>query len=167
MRLRIYHPRSDIRTSRPAFSMTEVLLAMFVMAIGMISLLVLFPIGMLNMQAAMRQSRMAFAVGNAEAMAEMARPGPAGTITLRTDPLLPTSLTQAYVTTQATAVGLDAFTAAGPFEYLLKVSSERYSSDGSVMKFTVPSAEYGVPESKRSSALNVKLPMGEGSVYVA
>lgn len=56
--------------SRPGLSLTEVLIAVFCMAIGMISLLALFPIGMLNMAATIRNNRMAVAADNARAVFE-------------------------------------------------------------------------------------------------
>jgi hypothetical protein len=44
-------------TRRPAFSLTEVLVALFVMAIGIISLLTLFPVGAVQMGHALRDDR--------------------------------------------------------------------------------------------------------------
>jgi hypothetical protein len=55
---------------RPGVTLTEVLIAIFVMAIGMISLLAMFPIGIQNMLGAMQDNRIAQAAGNAESVAE-------------------------------------------------------------------------------------------------
>jgi hypothetical protein len=57
-------------STRRGLSVTEVLIAIFVMAIGMISLLALFPIGMLRMAWAIRDNRLANATGNSEAVLE-------------------------------------------------------------------------------------------------
>ena len=57
-------------SSRRGLSLTEVLIAIFVMAIGMISLLAMFPIGMFNLAQAIRDNRLAVAAANAEAMIE-------------------------------------------------------------------------------------------------
>jgi Tfp pilus assembly protein PilV len=76
------HPRSGL-------SLTEVLLAIFIMGIGMLSLLVLFPVGILNMQSAQRNSRMAVAVENGTALAEMPfiHPVTGNPFSIRTDPM--------------------------------------------------------------------------------
>ncbi len=58
---------------RSGLSLTEVLIALFLMAIGMISLLALFPVGLSNMRWAMQDSRLALASANAIAQAEMSR----------------------------------------------------------------------------------------------
>lgn len=54
---------------RPAVTLMEVLIAIFVMGIGMLSLLTLFPVGALNMSQAMRDDRAAQAARNATALA--------------------------------------------------------------------------------------------------
>lgn len=72
---------------RPGLSLTEVLVAIFVMGIGMISLLVLFPVGLSNMHWAMRDSKLTLAsqvaLANAEAVHQDANGQP---FTLRSDP---------------------------------------------------------------------------------
>jgi hypothetical protein len=57
--------------ARRGLSLTEVLIAIFVMAIGMIALLVLFPLGMLNMAWALKNNRISQAVGGANSIAEL------------------------------------------------------------------------------------------------
>jgi len=56
---------------RRGLSITEVLIAIFIMAIGMISLLALFPIGMIRMAQAIRSNRVALASGNAQSLLEL------------------------------------------------------------------------------------------------
>jgi Tfp pilus assembly protein PilV len=56
-------------TSRPGITLTEVLVAIFVMALGMLSLLALFPLGALTMAQAIKDSRSAHAAANATAIA--------------------------------------------------------------------------------------------------
>jgi hypothetical protein len=85
------------------------------MAIGMISLLTLFPIGMLNMADAIRSSRFAYTGKIAESLAEMPRSTSLGVYNLRTDPYNVGALTNVAVTNQTTTAGLDAYNAAGPF----------------------------------------------------
>jgi hypothetical protein len=58
---------------RRGLSITEVLIAIFIMAIGMISLLALFPIGMIRMSQAIRTNRVALTAGNSQALAELHR----------------------------------------------------------------------------------------------
>ncbi|MCS6850726.1 MAG: prepilin-type N-terminal cleavage/methylation domain-containing protein [Gemmataceae bacterium] len=57
-------------TRRPGVSLTEVLVALFVMAIGMMGLLTLFPLGALTMAQAIRDDRCAHIARNAFAIAE-------------------------------------------------------------------------------------------------
>lgn len=52
--------------ARPAFSLTEVLVALFVMAVGVISLLTLFPVGAVQMGYALRDSRARDTAGQAD-----------------------------------------------------------------------------------------------------
>jgi type II secretory pathway pseudopilin PulG len=56
--------------ARNAFTLTEVLMAMFCMAIGMISVLALFPAGLESMNQAIHANRVSVAVANAEAAAD-------------------------------------------------------------------------------------------------
>lgn len=56
---------------RRGLSITEVLIAIFIMAIGMISLLALFPIGILRMAESIRANRVGQAATNAQAIAEL------------------------------------------------------------------------------------------------
>jgi len=57
---------------RKGFTLTEVLMAMFVMAIGMISLLALFPAAFQQAKWALDNEQVARAAGNAQSMTEMA-----------------------------------------------------------------------------------------------
>ncbi len=57
-------------TQRNGTTLTEVLVAIFIMAIGMMSLLTLFPVGALSMAQAVRDERAAQAAANAAAIAE-------------------------------------------------------------------------------------------------
>jgi hypothetical protein len=80
--------------ARRGLSLTEVLIAMFVMAIGMISLLVLFPVGIINTKWALQDNRVAVAAYNANSLGESPR---INTLTgtaysLRTDPVYRTAL---------------------------------------------------------------------------
>jgi hypothetical protein len=68
---------------RNGVTLTEVLGAIFVMGIGLLSLLGLFPLGALNMAAAIRDERAASAAANADAIARVVLPG--ATLTLRDD----------------------------------------------------------------------------------
>src|SRR3954468_414636 len=54
---------------RPGITLLEVLVAIFIMAIGMLALLTLFPLGALNMARALRDDRAAQAAANAENIA--------------------------------------------------------------------------------------------------
>jgi hypothetical protein len=76
--------------ARRGLSLTEVLIAIFVMAIGMIALLVLFPLGMLNMAWALKNNRTAQAIGDANAVADLpmfaSGGGTATRFNLRDDP---------------------------------------------------------------------------------
>lgn len=74
---------------RSGLSLTEVLIAIFLMAIGMLSLLALFPLGLSNMRWAMQDSRLALASANAISMAEMSRVDPVTgrPFNMRSDPL--------------------------------------------------------------------------------
>lgn len=60
------------RTSRRALSLTEVLIAIFVMAIGMISLLVLFIVGLQNARWGLDNGRLAMMASNGNAVSESA-----------------------------------------------------------------------------------------------
>ena len=53
-------------TRRPGLSTTEVLVAVFIMALGTIAILTLFPLGALNMAQAMKDDRTAQAAGQAD-----------------------------------------------------------------------------------------------------
>lgn len=53
-------------TRRPGFTMTEVLTALFIMALGSIAILTLFPLGMLNMGQALKDDRTAQAAAAAD-----------------------------------------------------------------------------------------------------
>jgi hypothetical protein len=64
------HRTAQSLRPRRGLSLTEVLIALFVMAIGMISLLALFPIGISNMHWAMQDSRLGLAAAQALAQAE-------------------------------------------------------------------------------------------------
>jgi hypothetical protein len=70
---------------RRGLSLTEVLVAIFVMAIGMISLLALFPVGLLRMNQAIRDNRLAQLAANATEIAEWR--------SLRTDPTVVQAVT--------------------------------------------------------------------------
>ncbi len=54
-------------TRRPGLSLTEVLVALFIMGIGTIAILTLFPLGALNMAQALRDDRTTQAAGQADA----------------------------------------------------------------------------------------------------
>jgi hypothetical protein len=56
-------------TRRPAVTLMEVLIAMFIMAIGMLSLLALFPVGAVSMAQALKDDRCAYASSMAENVA--------------------------------------------------------------------------------------------------
>jgi hypothetical protein len=86
-----FHPPG---ASRQGLSLTEVLIAIFVMAIGMISLLVLFPVGMSNTRWAIQNNRAAVAANNANAMSNLSLYDNASgkTFSLRTDPAYRNSL---------------------------------------------------------------------------
>lgn len=58
-------------TRRRGFSLTEVLIAIFVMSIGLISLLVLFPFGAIQMATAIKDDRTAMIADNAAASANL------------------------------------------------------------------------------------------------
>jgi uncharacterized protein (TIGR02598 family) len=60
-----------IMYARRGLSLTEVLIAIFIMAIGMISLLALFPIGMIRMAQAIRTNRVATSAANAQSLLEL------------------------------------------------------------------------------------------------
>lgn len=61
---------------RQGVTLTEVLVAIFVMGIGLLSLLVLFPLGALNMAQAIKDERVASAVDNANALLNLRLGGP-------------------------------------------------------------------------------------------
>lgn len=54
------------RTRRPAVTLTEALMAIFIMAIGLIALLALFPVGAIDMARAIRHDRTAHLAANAD-----------------------------------------------------------------------------------------------------
>src|SRR5579875_3354803 len=56
-------------TRRPAVTLMEVLIAMFIMAIGMMALLALFPVGAVSMAQALKDDRCAYASLMAENVA--------------------------------------------------------------------------------------------------
>ena len=56
-------------TRRPAVTLMEVLIAMFIMAIGMMALLALFPVGAVSMAQALKDDRCAYASVMAENVA--------------------------------------------------------------------------------------------------
>ena len=56
-------------TRRPAVTLMEVLIAMFIMAIGMLALLALFPVGAVSMAQALKDDRCAYASYMAENVA--------------------------------------------------------------------------------------------------
>ena len=58
-----------MRTRRPGITLLEVLIAIFVMGIGMLALLTLFPLGALSMAQALRDDRLAHGGRNAAALA--------------------------------------------------------------------------------------------------
>lgn len=62
--------KSKIDNARRAATLTEVLIAIFVMGIGMISLLTLFPVGIYNMASSIRNNRAANVGYTAESLAE-------------------------------------------------------------------------------------------------
>jgi hypothetical protein len=59
------------RTQRPGVTLTEVLVALFVMAIGMIALLTLFPLGAMQLSQAIKDDRTAQASNNADYLMRM------------------------------------------------------------------------------------------------
>src|SRR5438270_13029204 len=65
---------------RRATTLIEVLVAIFVMGLGLLALLTLFPLGVMSMAQAVKDDRAAHAVANAAAIAEF--------MDLRNDPLL-------------------------------------------------------------------------------
>lgn len=86
----VFREESVFRPRR-GLSLTEVLIALFVMAIGMISLLALFPIGISNMHWAMQDSRLGLASAQAIAQAESTQyiqgaSGAGRNFNLRSDP---------------------------------------------------------------------------------
>lgn len=83
---------------RTAATLTEVLIAMFVMAVGMISILALFPLGIQNMIRSARDHRLNHAAENAKAIAEMERfdSSSGQRYNLRTDPQVIQKAMQAH-----------------------------------------------------------------------
>ncbi len=72
---------------RSGLSLTEVLVAIFVMGIGMLCLLVLFPVGLSNMKWALQDNRLALASQTAISQAESVQKDFTGqAFTLRSDP---------------------------------------------------------------------------------
>lgn len=57
---------TSLRNQRPGVTLTEVLVALFVMAIGMIALLTLFPLGMMQINQAIKDERTTQAANNAD-----------------------------------------------------------------------------------------------------
>lgn len=58
-------PNSAFRVPRPGMSLTEVLVALFIMALGTIAILTLFPLGMMQMGQALKDDRTAQAAAQA------------------------------------------------------------------------------------------------------
>src|SRR4051794_1968562 len=58
-------------TSRPGITLAEVLVAIFIMGVGLLAILVLFPLGALNMAEALRTDRAIQCVGQATAVANI------------------------------------------------------------------------------------------------
>ncbi len=83
---------------RTAATLTEVLIAMFCMAVGMLSILAMFPLGIQNMIHSARDHRLSHAAENAKAIAEMERfdPSSGQRYNLRTDPLVIQKAMQAH-----------------------------------------------------------------------
>jgi hypothetical protein len=78
-------------TRRPAVTLMEVLIAMFIMAIGMMALLALFPVGAVSMAQALKDDRCAYASSMAEnvAIVNNVRYGDANvTVALTNSPLV-------------------------------------------------------------------------------
>jgi hypothetical protein len=66
-----WYPRCHfVATRRAGTTLMEVLVAIFIMGIGLLSLLVLFPLGALNMAQAIKDDRIALVSANAAALAE-------------------------------------------------------------------------------------------------
>src|SRR5712691_129060 len=66
-----YEPRREGTTAmirRPAVTLVETLVAIFVMGFGMLALLVLFPLGALTMAQAIKDDKTAHAASNAKAI---------------------------------------------------------------------------------------------------
>jgi hypothetical protein len=87
-------------TRRPAVTLMEVLVAMFIMAIGMLALLALFPVGAVSMAQALKDDRCAYAAAMAESIANAmnVRHDPnVITAFANTNPLWGTSNTLVYV----------------------------------------------------------------------
>src|SRR5262249_49492109 len=61
--------RARLRPRRSGTSLTEVLIAIFIMALGLMALLTLFPLGLLQMAASIKDDQCARAAANAEANA--------------------------------------------------------------------------------------------------
>jgi prepilin-type N-terminal cleavage/methylation domain-containing protein len=74
------HRKGERAIGRPGLTLIEVLVSIFVMAIGMLALLTLFPLGALRMDAALRDERTAQGATNAQAVAKI--------FDLRHDPLV-------------------------------------------------------------------------------
>lgn len=80
-------------TRRSGMTLVEVLVAIFIMAIGLLALLTLFPLGALNMAQAIKDQRVAEAGRNAAAGADMTFEDNNGNRwTLRTDPTVQNAL---------------------------------------------------------------------------
>src|SRR5579885_1848168 len=75
----------DSVNPRPGVTLTEVLVAIFIMGIGLLSLLVLFPLGALNMAQAIKDNRATQSCTNAYAAFQMLKTT-SGTLLLRDEP---------------------------------------------------------------------------------
>src|SRR5262245_56539469 len=62
-------PPTTATTRRPGITLLEVLVAIFILALGLLSLLTLFPLGALTMAQAIKDQRSADAAANANAIA--------------------------------------------------------------------------------------------------
>src|SRR5262249_37061662 len=62
----------NVMWKRPAATLVEVLVALFVTSVGLLAILALFPLGALNMYQAIKDSRCSLASANAGALAKAA-----------------------------------------------------------------------------------------------
>jgi prepilin-type N-terminal cleavage/methylation domain-containing protein len=105
-------------TRRPGVTLMEVLIAMFIMAIGMLALLVLFPVGAVSMAQALKDDRCAYAstVSENTAIVSNIRYGDL-TVTTQLNAALAASLTglgMVYVDPYGFHYGLNALPLGGP-----------------------------------------------------